>query len=141
VVFRWETSLAAACLNNVIPVGFVGVVQCDGYPAYRAFADSRNGQIQLSGCWAHYRSVFADLAAARHYSEALAKARSQRRRRESLDELFEVLAADLLPDRPGRREPRAVKRRPKPYPRLMNHRHKFLEIPHQHRYRLDTAAN
>jgi transposase len=54
VVFRWETSRAAACLNNIIPVGFTGVVQCDGYAAYRAFADSRNGQIQLSGCWAHY---------------------------------------------------------------------------------------
>jgi transposase len=58
VVFRWETSRAAACLNNVIPVGFTGVVQCDGYPAYRAFADSRNGQIQLSGCWAHVRRKF-----------------------------------------------------------------------------------
>jgi transposase len=43
VVFRWETSRAAACLNNVIPMGFTGVVQCDGYPGYRAFADSRNG--------------------------------------------------------------------------------------------------
>jgi hypothetical protein len=80
------------------------------------------------------------LAAARRYSEALAQAPSQRRRRELLDDLFHVLASDLVPDRPGRREPRAVKRRPKPYPRLMNHRHKFLEIPHQNRYRLDTAA-
>ncbi len=80
------------------------------------------------------------LAAARHYSQALAQARSERRRRQLLEDLFRVLAADLLPDRPGRREPRAVKRRPKPYPRLMNHRHKFLEIPHQNRYRLDTTA-
>ena len=80
------------------------------------------------------------LAAARRYSEALAQARSQRRRRQLLDDLFHVLASDLVPDRPGRREPRAVKRRPKPYPRLMNHRHSFLEIPHQNRYRLDTSA-
>ena len=58
VVFRWETSRAAACLNNIIPMGFTGVVQCDGYPAYRAFADSRNGRIQLSGCWAHARRKF-----------------------------------------------------------------------------------
>jgi transposase len=58
VVFRWETSRAAACLNNIVPVGFRGVVQCDGYAAYRAFADSRNGQIQLSGCWAHVRRKF-----------------------------------------------------------------------------------
>jgi transposase len=45
VVYRWETSRAAACLNNIIPVDFSGVVQCDGYPAYRAFADSRKGKI------------------------------------------------------------------------------------------------
>jgi transposase len=55
VVYRWETSRATACLNNVIPVDFSGVVQCDGYSAYRAFADSRKGKIQLSGCWAHAR--------------------------------------------------------------------------------------
>ena len=80
------------------------------------------------------------LAAARRYSEALAQARSQRRRRQLLDDLLRVLASDLVPERPGRREPRAVKRRPKPYPRLMNRRHQWLEIPHQNRYRLDTAA-
>jgi hypothetical protein len=45
-----------------------------------------------------------------------------------------VLAADKVPDRPGRREPRAVKRRPKPYPRLMCHRRKFKEVPHPSRY-------
>jgi transposase len=58
VVYRWETSRAAACLDNVIPVDFTGVVQCDGYPGYRAFADRRNGKIQLSGCWAHVRRKF-----------------------------------------------------------------------------------
>jgi hypothetical protein len=62
------------------------------------------------------------LAAARRGGEALLQARSQRQRQELLDGLFRGIAADLLPDRPGRREPRAVKRRPKPYPRLMCHR-------------------
>jgi hypothetical protein len=62
------------------------------------------------------------------------QARSQHQRQELLDELFRGIAADLLPDRPGRREPRAVKRRPKPYPRLMCHRSKFKEIQHQNRY-------
>jgi len=74
------------------------------------------------------------LAAARRCGEALLQARSQRRRQELLDELFRRIAADLLPDRPGRREPRAVKRRPKPYPSLMGHRSKFKEIQHQNRY-------
>ena len=74
------------------------------------------------------------LAACRRCGEALLQARSQRQRQELLDELFRGIAADLLPDRPGRREPRAVKRRPKPYPLLTRHRSKFKEIQHQNRY-------
>ena len=58
VFFRWETSRAAVCLNNIIPVDFTGTVQCDGYPAYRSFANARNGTIALAGCWAHVRRKF-----------------------------------------------------------------------------------
>jgi hypothetical protein len=79
-------------------------------------------------------SFAGSLATARRYGEALLQVRSKRQRQQLLNELFAVLAADLVPDRPGRREPRALKRRPKPYPRLMNHRHRWLEIPHQNRY-------
>jgi hypothetical protein len=74
------------------------------------------------------------LATARRYGEALLQARSERSRRALREELLRVIAEDLVPDRPGRREPRAVKRRPKPYPRLMSHRSKFQEISHQNRY-------
>jgi hypothetical protein len=79
-------------------------------------------------------SFAGSLAVARRYGEALLQARSEGRRQELREECFRVLAADLVPDRPGRREPRAVKRRPKPYPRLMCHRSKFREIQHQNRY-------
>jgi transposase len=58
VFYRWETSRAAACLDNIIPVDFNGTVQCDGYSAYRAFANGRNGAIELAGCWAHVRRKF-----------------------------------------------------------------------------------
>jgi transposase len=58
VFYRWETSRAAACLDNVIPVAFTGTVQCDGYSAYRSFANGRNGTIALAGCWAHVRRKF-----------------------------------------------------------------------------------
>jgi transposase len=58
VFYRWETSRAAACLNNIIPVNFTGTVQCDGYSAYRSFANGRNGMIELAGCWAHVRRKF-----------------------------------------------------------------------------------
>jgi hypothetical protein len=51
------------------------------------------------------------LAGVRRFGEALLQARSERQRRQLREELFRVLAADLVPDRPGRREPRAVKRR------------------------------
>jgi hypothetical protein len=80
-------------------------------------------------------SFAGSLAAARRYAEALLQARSQRRRDELRRELLRVLAADLVPHRPGRREPRAVKRRPKPYPLLPMHRHSFIEIQHQNRCR------
>ena len=84
-------------------------------------------------------SFAGSLAAARRYGEALLQAKSQTARRRLLEELFRVLAQDLVPDRPGRREPRAVKRRPKPYPRLMCERHRFREIRHQNRYYANSA--
>lgn len=73
--------------------------------------------------------------ATRQFSGAMAQARSPKRRRRLHDQLLKILAEDLVPERPGRREPRAVKRRPKPYPLLNRPRHKFKEIPHRNRYR------
>jgi len=71
----------------------------------------------------------------RQYSQALAQARNRKQRSRLVEELSENLARDLLPDRPGRSEPRAVKRRPKPYPLLSKPRRLFKEIPHRSRYR------
>jgi hypothetical protein len=79
-------------------------------------------------------SFAGSLAGARRYAEALVQARSKKLRTLLLTELLRVIAFDLVPDRPGRREPRAVKRRPKPHPRLMRHRRRFREISHQNRY-------
>ncbi len=56
--FRWETSRATACLNQVVPPTFTGTVQSDGYPAYRAFVNGRSEAITLAGCWAHVRRKF-----------------------------------------------------------------------------------
>jgi hypothetical protein len=78
-------------------------------------------------------SFAGSLAAARRYGEALSQTQSKRQRQKLIDEMLAVLAADLVPDRPGRREPRAVKRRPKPYPLLTKHRHKFRAIDHRDR--------
>ena len=58
VFFHWETSRATACLENIIPATFTGTIQCDGYAAYRAFANRRGQAIELAGCWAHVRRKF-----------------------------------------------------------------------------------
>ena len=49
--------------------------------------------------------------------------------------LLVAIAEDLVEQRPGRREPRAVKKRAKPYPLLTCNRHEYQEIPHKSRYR------
>ncbi len=51
-------------------------------------------------------------------------------------ELLEAIASVQNPLRPQRREPRAVKRRPKTFQLLTKPRHKFREILHRDRYRL-----
>lgn len=71
--------------------------------------------------------------AARHFGEALLRARTKKQRTALLAELLRILAADQVPERPGRVEPRAVKRRGKAYPRLSCPRHKFKEVPHRNR--------
>ena len=58
-VFHWETGRGAACLENIVPVNFRGVLQCDAYAAYPAFASTREG-IELVGCWAQARRHFHD---------------------------------------------------------------------------------
>lgn len=67
--------------------------------------------------------------AAKHFGEALLRARTRRQRGQLLAELLHVLAADGVPERPGRREPRALKRRPKRFPRLNRARALFVEPP------------
>jgi hypothetical protein len=60
---------------------------------------------------------------------------SERARHALQRALLRYLAHDSHPDRPGRREPRAVKRRPKPYQLMTRPRHEFTECPHRSRYR------
>ena len=69
--------------------------------------------------------------ALRQYNAALAQARTVRMKRKLWPNLLRALACDLVPLRPGRTEPRAVKRRPKPFPLLNRPRRKFVELPHR----------
>jgi len=61
--------------------------------------------------------------------------KTKTRAAELVKDLLRVLADDLVPLRPNRKEPRAVKRRPKPYSLLTKPRHQFTEIPHRGKYR------
>jgi Transposase DDE domain len=72
--------------------------------------------------------------AVRQFSVAIAQARSGKKQKQLIDELLQTIAADLVPERPGRREPRAVKRRPKPGAWLTMPRHKFKDSQHRNRY-------
>lgn len=48
--------------------------------------------------------------------------------------LYDVIAEKVIRLRPGRREPRAIKRRPKNYQLLTVHRHEIVEVRHRSKY-------
>jgi hypothetical protein len=65
------------------------------------------------------------VVALRQYTAAMGQAHSRKKRRQLWDNLLRKLARDLVPVRPGRREPRAIKRRRKHFPLLTRPRHIF----------------
>jgi ribosomal protein L17 len=69
------------------------------------------------------------LDALRSFTQAMSQARTKKKRSQLWTALLDTLAADLLPKRPGRREPRAVKRRKSKYPRLNAPRQLFVDRP------------
>ena len=71
----------------------------------------------------------------RQFSLAIAQARSKKKRNQLIVELLQVIARDQVPERPNRLEPRAVKRRPKPFDRLNRPRRLMKEISHRNNYR------
>ena len=74
-------------------------------------------------------SFKGSIDALRHFSSAMAQARSKKKRQQLWTELLHTLAADLVPERPDRREPRAVKRKKNKYPRLDAPRRQFRDHP------------
>ncbi|MDQ6972125.1 MAG: hypothetical protein Q9M30_05705, partial [Mariprofundaceae bacterium] len=53
--------------------------------------------------------------------------------------LTDSIAGNIAPDRPGRSEPRARKRRPKNFQLLTVPRHVMKEIQHRSKYRAEKA--
>ena len=79
--------------------------------------------------------------AARQYTAAIIQARSRKMRVQLWDDLLLNLARDLVPYRPNRSEPRAVKRRPKPFPLLTKPRRHFKETSHRNRHWKSNPRN
>ena len=86
---------------------------------------AQHNQVQLERI-----SFTGTLDAFRQWAHAIAKvgrsARHKRKRANLWEKFLASLGADLLPLRPGRREPRAVKKRSK-YPKLNKPRHQFVD--------------
>jgi len=70
----------------------------------------------------------------RHWSQAVDACQGQRRKQSRLlEQMLRAIASDLLPERPGRIEPRAKKRRPKNYHLLTQPRHQMRVPAHRNR--------
>jgi hypothetical protein len=65
----------------------------------------------------------------RHWQHTIAAKRGRAARADALEEMLLLCASDLLLVRPGRNEPRALKRRPKPYQYLTKPRRKMVISP------------
>ncbi|MCP3871393.1 MAG: IS66 family transposase [Gammaproteobacteria bacterium] len=65
-VFHWACGRGTKHLKEIMPTDFRGVVQCDGYSAYKALA-RENEAVHLAGCMAHMRRKFFE---ARELGEA-----------------------------------------------------------------------
>jgi hypothetical protein len=74
-------------------------------------------------------SFKGSLDALRHFAHAMARARSKAKRYCLWGLLLQTLARDQVPERPRRREPRAIKRKKNKYPRLDAPRHQFRDHP------------
>jgi len=100
-------------LLYLIAHNLIRIVMAQAARAYQVPID----RLSFKGC----------LDALRQFNHAMCQARSKRKRRQLWEELLRTLAADQVPDRPDRREPRAIKRKKNRYPRLNAPRHKFRD--------------
>lgn len=91
-------------------------------------------RVMLEGARQEYKpldqiSFKGTLDTVRHWQHTIAAKRGRFAREQALEEMLRLCARDLLPVRPGRSEPRAIKRRPKPYQYLTSPRRKMIVSP------------
>jgi hypothetical protein len=95
--------------------------------------------VALAGVEMERLSFKGTLDAIRQFTLAIQNRPAKKYRRELWTQLLKTIAADLVPLRPHRNEPRAVKRRPKAYQLLNKPRKIFKEVPHRCRYRKNKS--
>ena len=77
----------------------------------------------------------------RQFISVMAQATSRKKRKQLWEDLLRTIACDRVPLRPARREPRAVKHRPKQYPRLIVPRRQFKDpLPYRKWLRRTRAS-
>lgn len=79
-------------------------------------------------------SFKGSLDALRHWAAAIhASSKTPRKQAELINCMLQAIAADPLPLRPGRTQPRAKKRRPKNYQLLNKPRNQMKPSPHRNK--------
>lgn len=76
----------------------------------------------------------------RHFSPVIALAKSRKQATQLTNQLLSTLANDLVPDRPGRAEPRVKKRRHKRYPLMTEPRHHWKKSVRPRKCRKNQGA-
>jgi len=78
----------------------------------------------------------------RHWAPLINNAKSTPSKQKKLiSKMLELIAKDLVPERPNRIEPRAIKRRPKSYPRLTQPRKQMSTQSHNNHSKSKSANN
>ena len=108
--------------------------------AYNCIRCLMNEAAEKKGMGVHRISFKGSVQALRQWEPHLNQAPMKRQEQNRLIQLlYESIAGKITPERPGRSEPRAVKRRPKPYQLLTAPRHEMKETKHRGKYRAKKA--
>ena len=108
--------------------------------AYNCIRCLMNEAAEKKGMGVHRISFKGSVQALRQWEPHLNQAQMKRQEQNRLIQLlYESIAGKITPERPGRSEPRAVKRRPKPYQLLTAPRHEMKETKHRGKYRAKKA--
>jgi hypothetical protein len=123
-----KTTMHASAMRCITPA----MVRCE--LLVHAIAYNLIRRIMLQSAWQEGApldqvSFKGTLDTVRQWQHTIAAQRSGAAREDALDAMLNLCAADLLPLRPGRSEPRVIKRRPKPYQSLTRPRHQMRVSP------------